>query len=167
MTKHQVRYTEPPEVYNDPDYLRYCAGEIERKPEWGIATFENMPSYSELTNPENYDENGEWKGSKMVSNKNALKKKEVERTGKNEIVYHAVSICPVVEKDVVVFRIMKIGFTITGKCVTIEEVKRAKDEASAISKFQMVIDQEGSLNIKNIRELVKTVKEDNEKKADE
>lgn len=103
----------------------------------------------------------------MPSNKNALKKKEVERTGKNEIVYHAVSICPAFDNGLVVFKIMKIGFTLSGKCVTIEEVKRAKNEAAAITMFQMVIDQEGSLNIKNVRELVKSVKEDNEKKADE
>jgi hypothetical protein len=33
---YQSRYCEPEHVWRDPDFIRYCNGEIERKPEWDL-----------------------------------------------------------------------------------------------------------------------------------
>jgi hypothetical protein len=103
----------------------------------------------------------------MPSNKQRdILKKQLEKTGKNQIVFYSAAIVPVIKKDVVTFKIMKIGFTSLGECVTIEEVAKARDESTALLKLQMELHNCGATDLKTLRQLVKQVKEDyNAKKA--
>lgn len=104
----------------------------------------------------------------MPSNKNRDKQK-AERTGKNEVIHYTVCINPEVKKDgTVLYKIVKLGFTISEKhasIVSTEEVAVAKSELSAFSKFQAEVVKCGALDIKHLRKLVHELKEENEKKA--
>lgn len=94
----------------------------------------------------------------MPSNKSRDKKK-LERTGKNEAIYPALSIVPALEKDKVIYKIMKITFTLKGECVTIEEVGRAKTEFEALVAFNNNLTEEIG-NIMQMRNIIKELKEE-------
>lgn len=100
----------------------------------------------------------------MPSNKNKDLHNKVERTGKNEMVYNTACICPVLEKDKVVYQIITIGFTLSGECVTIEKVDQVDSEGAAIPKLQQHLVQSGALDIMNLRNIVKNLKEEKDAK---
>lgn len=95
----------------------------------------------------------------MPSNKNKQREK-MERTGKNEMIHPALSIVPALDKDGNVFyKIVKITFTLTGKCVSIETVAKATNEFQALVKFNNALVEDIG-DIKQMRNVVKELKED-------
>lgn len=95
----------------------------------------------------------------MPSNKN---KEKLERTGKNEIIHPAVSIVPVLERGVIVYKIIKITFTMSGQCVSIETVATALSEFEALVKFNSV--QLDTFNIYQMRDVAQELTDDKEAK---
>ena len=107
----------------------------------------------------------------MPSNKqrDLLKQQKVERTGKSEVIHYTVSISPSIQKDgTVLYRILKLGFTILdnrASIISTEEVATTTSEASAFNKFQVEIVKCGTLDIRELRKLVKELKEEYEKET--
>lgn len=96
----------------------------------------------------------------MPSNKNRLNN-TMERTGKNEIVYPAVSIVPALNKDGKVFyKIIEITFTLKGICVSIETIDKAENEFEALVKLNTALETTGIGDIKQMRKIVKELKEE-------
>lgn len=98
----------------------------------------------------------------MPSNKNQLKQKALETTGKNETVHHTAAICPVLEKGVVKLKIVKIGFTLSGECVSIEQVAEGKGEQSAFALLQKHLVMSGALDLKSLRQKIIELKAEHE-----
>lgn len=92
---------------------------------------------------------------------------QFDKTGKSEVIFEAVAICPVKERTKIIYKIVKIGFTMEGKTVSIETVATATSEADALGKFQIQSTDVG-MDIKKLRNLVRELKakEGNEEKTD-
>lgn len=100
----------------------------------------------------------------MPSNKNRDKirqlqrQQQIETTGKNEVIYKTVALCPVVENNEVVYKIVEIEFTNTKKFVSMVEVDSTKLQSAAFNKLHLAV---GSLyDITQLRKTVKKLKED-------
>lgn len=93
----------------------------------------------------------------VPSNKN---KEKLQRTGKNELIFPALSIVPSLDKEgKAVYNIVKITFTMKGQCVTIETVDKATNEFEALVKFNNAL-LEDIGDIKEMRKIVKELKEE-------
>jgi hypothetical protein len=104
----------------------------------------------------------------MPSNKNRDKMKQqtapvivtppqVELTGKNEVVYHTCALCPVLENDKIVYKIVDIGFTLSGQCVSIETRDSTDSQGEALSKYEL--HDSDSVDIRSIRKIAKAIRE--------
>lgn len=96
----------------------------------------------------------------MTSNKNKL----LDRTGKNEAIYPAISIVPALDKDGKVFyRILEITFTLKGVCVSMVELAKATNEFEALVKLNTALTSTGVGDIMQMRRIVKELKEEAKK----
>lgn len=95
----------------------------------------------------------------MPSNKNRDKLKQ-ERTSKNEAIQTALSIVTVKEKNVISYKIVKLTFTMSGTCVSIEEVDRAKNESAAMMKFEQQAHTQGITDLHVLRNVTRELKEE-------
>lgn len=110
----------------------------------------------------------------MPSNKQKDKLKAaalIERTGKNEIIYDAISLVTTLENNKVIYKIMLIRFTTDKNIVSMEVLDTALDPANALGKFQIQT-SDVCMDLKQMRKIAKELnqsveklKEENEKKA--
>jgi hypothetical protein len=82
---------------------------------------------------------------------------QFDKTGKSETIFEAVSICPVKERTKIIYKIVKLGFTMDGKTVSIETIDTTTSEAGALGKFQ-IHSQDVGMDIKKLRNLVRELK---------
>lgn len=103
----------------------------------------------------------------MPSNKNkqlqreALRKQQVELTGKNEMIYKTVALCPVLENNEIVYKVMELSFTIDKKLVSMVEVDKCRTQGSALIKVETAFVNE-ICNITRLRKVVKELIKDGE-----
>jgi hypothetical protein len=103
----------------------------------------------------------------MPSNKNRdkirreqqLQKEQAETTGKNEIIYKTVALCPVLEKGDVVYKIVEIEFTASKQLVSMVEVDSCRTQGTAMNKLENAVNTT-LFNIKLLRDVAKKLKGD-------
>lgn len=102
----------------------------------------------------------------MPSNKNREKQRReqikadnFELTGKNEMIYKAIALCPVLENNEVIYKIMELSFTLDKKLVSMEEIDRVRTQGSALIKVETAFINEVS-NITRLRKVVKELKKE-------
>lgn len=90
----------------------------------------------------------------------AKKASIIETTGKNEIIYTTFGFCPAVEKNVIVYKIVELGFTLSGKCVSIVEVFSSPNMLDAMDRYRFKVADTNDLKLvqKFTDELNKEVK---------
>ncbi len=105
----------------------------------------------------------------MPSNKNkqlqraaALKQQQVELTGKNEMIYRTVALCPVLdENNDVIYKVMELSFTLDKKLVTMSEIDKCRTQGSALIKVETAFVNE-ICNITRLRKVIKELKKEQE-----
>lgn len=104
----------------------------------------------------------------MPSNKqrDLLKKqaqeKQAETTGKNQTIFHTCGLFPEKEGDTVVYKIIEIGFTVSGNHASIvssQVIDSVKNEAAAFVKLNAALVKCGAMDIKHLRKLAQKAKE--------
>lgn len=107
----------------------------------------------------------------MPSNKNQLlarqKANKIETTGKNDVIYSTLALCPVLKNDVVMYQIVEIGFTLDKQCVSMIVLEEKNNQAAALKRFEMLLGNYGR-DIRQLRQFVKQLKprKANEKETD-
>lgn len=69
------------------------------------------------------------------------KKKDptIETTGKGEVIYTTFGFCPALENNVIVYNVVELGFTLSGKCVSIQKVFSTTNMHSAMDVYRLKI----------------------------
>jgi hypothetical protein len=102
----------------------------------------------------------------MPSNKNrekarqeAIKKQQFELTGKNEMIYKTVALCPVLENNEIIYKVMELSFTLDKKLVSMVEVDKCRTQGSALLKVETAF-VNGTCNITQLRKVVRELKKE-------
>lgn len=98
----------------------------------------------------------------MPSNKtrDRLKQEHFELTGKNEMIYRTVAMCPVLdENNDVVYKVFELAFTLDKNLVSMEEIDKCRTQGSALIKLETAFVNKTS-NITQIRKVVKELKKE-------
>jgi hypothetical protein len=97
----------------------------------------------------------------MPSNKNKdrlkkeqQKKQHFELTGKNEMIYSTIALCPVLENNDIIYKVMEISFTLDKKLVSMVEIDKCRTQGTASLKAESAFINKTS-NILQLRKVVK------------
>lgn len=94
-----------------------------------------------------------------LQKKAAAAQKLLEQTGSGEVVYESVAIMPVLEKNVVIYQIVRIGFTAAREMTILEEIDRCKTQGTALAKLQTAASK-SIFNLQVLRSVTKSLKQE-------